>query len=71
MNGLRGKRLFVGKLFEVFSHHLSHPPPSLRERLPDLSVAVEEAVFKALAKDPLQRFESVQAFANALKQAAE
>ena len=32
---------------------------------------VEEVVLKALAKDPVQRFESVQAFANALKQAAE
>ena len=66
---LTGEPPFRGGLFEVFSHHLYHPPPSLRERLPDLPVAVEEAVFKALAKDPEQRFASVTDFASALEQA--
>jgi len=32
---------------------------------------VEEVVMKALAKEPIQRFESVQAFADALTWAAE
>lgn len=45
-------------------------PPSLCERLPKLSVAVEKVVLKALAKDPTERFESVQAFALALEKAA-
>ncbi len=65
---LAGEAPFRGGLFEVFSHHLSQPPPSLCERLPDLPRAVEEAVFKALAKDPKQRFASVRAFATALQQ---
>src|SRR5436309_5421499 len=53
---LAGEAPFRGTLFEVFSHHLHQSPPSLRERLPDLPVAAEEAVFKALAKDSEQRF---------------
>jgi hypothetical protein len=39
--------------------------------VPTLSPKVEKVVLRALAKDPLRRFESVQAFADALKQAAE
>src|SRR5205085_2635242 len=66
---LAGEAPFRGPLFEVFSHHLYQPPPSFCERLPDLPVAMEEAVFKALAKDPAQRFASVTDFASALEQA--
>src|SRR6266699_1106712 len=66
---LAGEAPFRGGLFEVFSQHLYQPPPSLRERLPGLPVAVEEAVFKALAKDPAHRFASVTDFASALEQA--
>src|SRR5205085_2040854 len=68
---LAGEAPFRGPLFEVFSHHLHQPPPRLRERLPDLPIAVEEAVFKALAKDPAQRFASVTDFASALEQACD
>jgi WD40 repeat protein/tRNA A-37 threonylcarbamoyl transferase component Bud32 len=66
---LTGKTPFRGRLFEVFRQHLSQPPPSLRAALPDLPVAVEEAVFKALAKVPKQRFACVEDFASALEQA--
>src|SRR5437764_13134562 len=51
---LCGEPPFRGSLFEVFSHHLYQPPPSLCERVPNLPVTVEEAVFKALAKNPEQ-----------------
>src|SRR5690348_6669526 len=68
---LAGEAPFRGTLFEVFSHHLYQPPPSLCERLPDLAVTVEEAVFKALAKDPEQRFACVADFASALEQACD
>src|SRR5260370_2205653 len=43
-------------------------PPSLRDKVPELSAAVEEVVMKALDKDPQQRFETVQAFAYVLDQ---
>ncbi len=66
-----GNRPFTGTTFlEVANKHLSFPPPPLHEQMPNLSLAVEEVVMKALAKDPHQRFESVQAFANALEKAA-
>jgi len=42
------------------------PPPSLCQKIPSLSPAVEQVVFKALAKDPAQRFENVLALADAL-----
>jgi eukaryotic-like serine/threonine-protein kinase len=60
---LAGEAPFRGALFEVFSHHLYQPPPSLCQRVPDLPVAIEEAVFKALAKDPQHRFACVEDFA--------
>jgi serine/threonine protein kinase len=46
------------------------PPPLLHQKI-TISPAIEEVVLKALAKDPKQRFESVQAFAHALEQAYE
>ncbi len=44
-------------------------PPPLREKIPPISPEVEQVVMTALAKDPHQRFGSVQAFAKALEQA--
>ncbi|HZU04055.1 MAG TPA: protein kinase [Ktedonobacteraceae bacterium] len=66
---LTGFPPFRGPLFEVFSHHLHQPPPSLRQRLSGLPIAVEEAVFKALAKDPTHRFVCIADFASALERA--
>src|SRR5260370_40922690 len=41
----------------------------MRQKVPSISVDMEEVVFKALAKDPLQRFASIEAFASALEKA--
>lgn len=60
---------FNGTAYEIAMQHLSSPPPSLCENAPDLSPEIEEVVMKALAKDPKQRYESVQAFADALERA--
>ena len=49
--------------------HLVRPPPSLLAQVPRLSREVEGVVFKALAKDPKERFVTVQAFTAALEQA--
>jgi eukaryotic-like serine/threonine-protein kinase len=64
---LTGKRPFNGTLTELIVQHLRTAPPSLREYLPSLSVEIEQVIFTALAKDPKQRFASVQAFATALQ----
>jgi cation transport ATPase len=59
-----------GSAPEVIAKHLGAPPPSLRAKVPDLPAEVEQVLMTALAKDPKARFGSVQAFANALKQAS-
>lgn len=60
---------FNGSFAELCNQHLYVPPPSLREKVPDLSPAIEQVIMKALAKDPKQRFARVQDFVEALSQA--
>src|SRR5258707_2568241 len=68
---LTGAAPFSGRSpMDVAIQHSNTPPPSLRASNPALSPYVEEVVFHALAKDPKDRFASVQAFANALASAA-
>jgi len=66
---LCGDRPFNGSYWEVFNQQLSTPPPSLRGKVPSISPAVEQVVMQALAKDPGDRFASVQVFARMLEQA--
>ncbi len=65
---LCGQQPFNGNDQEVAQQHLDTPPPSLRKLLPALPITLEQAVMKALAKDPQQRFPSVQDFAQTLEQ---
>ncbi len=67
---LTGARPFQGSFAEIASQHLFEPPPPLREKLPTISPAVEQVVLRALAKDPRERFASVQDFAAAFEQAS-
>jgi eukaryotic-like serine/threonine-protein kinase len=66
---LSGDRPFQRSLSEMVSQHIFVAPIPLREKVPTISPIVEDVVMTALAKDPKQRFASVQAFANALEQA--
>jgi serine/threonine protein kinase len=68
---LCGVRPFKGTARSIAQQHLSARPPSLCERVPGLPPAVEQVVFRALAKNPRYRFESVLAFADALREAFE
>jgi serine/threonine protein kinase len=68
---LCGNRPFQGTLTEVAVKQATLPPPPLREKVPAISPDVEQVVMTALAKDPKQRFGSVQAFATALEQASQ
>ncbi len=61
---LAGVRPFLTKGFELAAQHLNDTPPSLRELLPNLPKAVEDAVFCALAKEPESRPKSAIEFSN-------
>ena len=65
---LCGERPFRGSFKEIAIKHSRVPPPSLHERMPSIPATVEEIVFKALAKDPKDRFGNVWEFAVALEQ---
>ena len=67
---LCGKRPFDGDATALGYQHVHDAPPSLCTQQPTITPALERVVFKALAKDPHQRFESVTAFADALEQVA-
>src|SRR5437588_9433273 len=60
---------FHGSPLELALQHLRASPPPLREKVPALSPEVEQVVLMALAKDPGQRFASIEAFATALERA--
>jgi serine/threonine protein kinase len=66
---LCGERPFHGKFMEIATKQLLVSPSPLRMHVPSLPQAVEDVVLTALAKDPKNRFKSVQTFAHALEQA--
>ena len=68
---LSGARPFTGSFTEIAVQHTVAPPPSLHEKLPLISLAVENVILTALAKDPQQRFINIQAFAHALEHASQ
>jgi predicted ATPase/DNA-binding CsgD family transcriptional regulator/tRNA A-37 threonylcarbamoyl transferase component Bud32 len=66
---LAGERPFSESVTKPTVKQVLAPPPSLSEKEPTLPVQVDQVVQKALAKDPNERFASVQAFALALEEA--
>jgi serine/threonine protein kinase len=66
---LCGARPFEGEPWQIAYQQVSVPPPRLREKDSSLPEAVEEVVLKALAKEPKDRYVSVQMFAQALEKA--
>jgi serine/threonine protein kinase len=65
---LTGTRPFQGTFLEVATQQVLAPTPSLRAKIPTLSLPLEEVVMRAMAKDPQQRFPSVLDFAAAFEQ---
>lgn len=66
---LNGDLPFHGSYGEMVNQHLHVQPPPLRKNVPALSSTVEHVLFRALAKDPQQRFNSIGAFIQALQSA--
>src|SRR5512133_2856070 len=57
---LTGEVPFPGDNFvAVAMQHINQPPPSVRERRPELSPCVDEVVRRAMAKEPRDRFRSM------------
>ena len=60
---LTGVVPFPGENFvSVAMRHINEPPPSIRDKRPDVSRRVDEAVQRAMAKDPADRFPSMAEF---------
>ena len=69
---LLGERPFSAETpIGVLLKHLQDVPPSVRERRPELPVAVDEVLMTALAKNPADRFSSAGALARAFRAAFE
>ena len=64
---LAGQPPFAGSTPRAtMARHISEPVPSLRALRPDVPVAVEHAVLRALAKEPSERFATLAEFGEAL-----
>jgi len=65
---LTGEVPFHGDNFvSVAMQHINEPPPSVREQRPELSLRVDAAIRKAMAKDPDDRFPTMEAFTSELR----
>lgn len=64
---LSGTVPFSGSPLEVALQRIQRPIPSLREIAPDVPVALDLVVQRALEPDPAQRFQSAGAFARAFE----
>ena len=68
---LAGDPPFMGRTAAaILARHVQEPPPSLRVVRPAVPVAVQDAMERALAKVPADRYSTVTAFATALEQAS-
>jgi eukaryotic-like serine/threonine-protein kinase len=68
---LTGRRPFSGTVVELAVQHVMTPPSPFQEQFPALPKDVEQVVLRALAKDPKQRFATVEEFAQVLEQASQ
>lgn len=66
---LSGVLPFDGSRSEILYKHESESPRALHTIIPTISLQVERVIFRTLAKDPKERFESVVEFATALEEA--
>jgi eukaryotic-like serine/threonine-protein kinase len=65
---LTGEVPFPGDNFvSVAMHHLTEPPPSVRSQRLDVAPRLDAAIRRAMAKDPDDRFPSMEAFAAELR----
>ena len=69
---LTGSPPFHGdSLRAIMTRHLTEAPPRIRRLRPELPEAIEAALIRAMAKDPADRFASVDEFTAALRAEAQ
>ncbi|HVB73512.1 MAG TPA: serine/threonine-protein kinase [Ktedonobacteraceae bacterium] len=68
---LCGKPPFEGDWYNLYHQQLNVKPQPLRDHAPEIPLAVEQMVMKALAKEPEKRFKSVKEFVENLEKAIE
>jgi hypothetical protein len=62
-----GKRPFDGTSdYQIISAHMKENPPAPRQLDPSVPAELNDVIMLALAKDPAQRFQTAEAFRNAL-----
>jgi serine/threonine protein kinase/ABC-type branched-subunit amino acid transport system substrate-binding protein len=66
-----GARPFQGTAVGLAVQHMNTPPLPLRDHLPQLPEGIERVILRALAKAPEERFERIQEFADALREAVQ
>ncbi len=66
---LCGHLPFSGSSVDISNQQLYLDPPSICERYPEISRAMEQVVFKGLTKEPEKRFVDVLSFARAFEEA--
>ena len=64
---LSGAPPFAGSAGSIVRQHLTADPPSVCAIRPDVPTAVDEAIHRALSKDPAHRFADMTEFAQALE----
>ena len=64
---LAGRPPFQGaNVLATLARHATEPPPRIRGDVPEVPPSVEQALLRALAKEPAQRFPTIGDFARAL-----
>jgi len=66
---LTGKKPSTGEVQAIILQHIGVDPVPLHEKASDIPPEIETVVMRALAKEPQQRFGSIQKFATAFEQA--
>jgi tRNA A-37 threonylcarbamoyl transferase component Bud32 len=63
---LTGRLPFIGNEYELIQYHVHKEPPPARLFVPEIPPQVEQAILRALAKNPEARFQTVGEFRQAL-----
>ena len=64
---ITGQTPFQGSMVSVALKHLTEPPPSFHDMGAHVPPGIEAVVLRALAKNPIERYQSAKDFSEALR----